>query len=304
MSDVISTPSAAVPTGIALWLAGARPKTLPAAVVPVVIGTALADVFGSILWWRALAALVVSLLLQVGVNYANDYSDGVRGTDAERVGPLRLVGSGLVPARSVKFAAFAAFGAAAVVGLIMALMTSPWLLLVGGCAIAAAWFYTGGSHPYGYIGLGELFVFVFFGLVAVAGTTYVQTERFWWEVVVSAVPAGLLAVALLVVNNLRDIPGDTVAGKKTLAVRLGARSTRLLYAGCVLGALAMAVVVAVVTNRPWAAIALASGVASASPLRTVFSGAEGRSLIPVLAGTGKLQLLYGLLLSIGLVLHQ
>lgn len=302
MSNAVSS-SPGAPTGFALWLAGARPKTLPAAVVPVAVGTALADVFGSVVWWRAALALVVSLALQVGVNYANDYSDGIRGTDEVRVGPLRLVGSGLVAAAKVKRAAFLAFGVAAGAGLILASVTSLWLIGVGIAAIAAGWFYTGGSRPYGYMGLGEIFVFVFFGLVAVTGTTYVQTELFSWKSLVCAVPVGLLAVSLLVVNNLRDIPGDTASGKVTLAVRQGDHATRIFYAFCVMGAIAMSTGVALLTKRPWALLALLAIPLARQVLKTVFSGAKGRDLIPVLAGTGKVQMAYGLLLSFGLVLH-
>ena len=203
------------------WVIGARPRTLPAAVVPVAIGAACAVGAGSVVWWRVAVALVVSLALQVGVNYANDYSDGVRGTDDARVGPVRLVASGLRPAAAVKRAAFEAFGVAAVAGLALAATTSWWLLVVGVAAIAAAWFYTGGPRPYGYAGLGELFVFLFFGLVATVGTTYVAVERVTGLSVVMGAGAGCLACALLVVNNLRDIPSDTLAGKRTLAVRLG-----------------------------------------------------------------------------------
>ena len=301
MSNAVAPPPGVPPRGIALWVAGARPKTLPAAVVPVVVGTALADVTGTVVWWRAALAMVVSLALQVGVNYANDYSDGIRGTDDSRVGPLRLVGSGLVPPKRVKRAAFMAFAAAAVAGLALALVSSLWLILVGVAAIAAAWFYTGGSRPYGYAGLGEVVVFVFFGLVAVAGTAFVQTEQLSWKAVVTAVPVGLLSVALLVVNNLRDIPGDTDAGKNTLAVRLGDQRTRKLYTACLVGAISMAIVVSVATRRPLVLLALLSSLLAVAPARTVLGGAKGRDLIAVLAGTGKVQIGFGLLLSVGLV---
>ena len=211
------------------WVAGARPRTLPASIVPVLVGTACAVGEGTLVAWRALAAGVVALALQVGTNYANDYSDGMRGTDSERVGPVRLVASGLAAPKAVKRAAFASFLVAAAAGTALALATSPWLFLVGALAIAAGWFYTGGPKPYGYYGFGELFVFVFFGLVATAGSTFVQIERITGLSVAAATAVGFAAVALLVVNNLRDIPTDRFAGKKTLAVRLGEKRTRGFY---------------------------------------------------------------------------
>ncbi|MEM7286519.1 MAG: 1,4-dihydroxy-2-naphthoate polyprenyltransferase [Actinomycetota bacterium] len=293
------------PAGLTLWLAGSRPKTLPAAVVPVLVGTAAAwdgDVGdgGGIVWWRFGLAMVVSLALQVGVNYANDYSDGVRGTDDDRVGPLRLVGSGLVEPRAVKAAAFGAFGVAAVAGLVLAVATSWWLVVVGLASILAAWFYTGGSNPYGYLGLGEVFVFVFFGLVASVGSTFVQTERVdGWPVLV-AIPVGLVATALLVTNNLRDIPTDRASGKNTLAVRLGDSRTRWMY----LGMLATAAALVLATAIGWraeAALGLIGFVAAIRPTRVVLAGAVGPALIPVLADTGRVQLAMGAGLAIGLV---
>ena len=287
-----------------LWLAGARPKTLPAAVVPVLVGTAAAangDLGddGGLILWRFLLAMVVSLALQVGVNYANDYSDGVRGTDDERVGPLRLVGSGLVEPRTVKRAAFAAFGVAAVAGLGLAIATSWWLVAVGLASILAGWFYTGGSNPYGYLGLGEVFVFVFFGLVASVGSTFVQTEQVDpWPVLV-AVPVGLLATALLVTNNLRDIPTDAESGKQTLAVRLGDRRTRVLYVAMMAVAAALVVWVGAAW-RPPALLGLVGFAAAVRPCRRVLSGATGMELIPVLVDTGRVQLLVGLGLAVGL----
>jgi 1,4-dihydroxy-2-naphthoate octaprenyltransferase len=286
-----------------LWIAGARPKTLPAAVVPVLVGTAAAAAGGlgdaqGIVLWRFLLAMVVSLALQVGVNYANDYSDGVRGTDDARVGPLRLVGSGLVPARQVKAAAFASFGVAAVAGLFLAIATSWWLIAVGVVAIAAAWFYTGGPNPYGYIGLGEVFVFVFFGLVAAVGSTFVQTEQIdGWPVLV-AVPVGLLATALLVTNNLRDIPTDRASGKRTLAVRLGDQRTRVLYLAMIVAAFGFVGVAAF--WRVEALLGLVAVGAAARPLRRVHAGAVGPELIAVLVDTARVQLILGLGLSIGL----
>ena len=218
----------------AQWLEGARPRTRTAAVAPVLAGTGVAAFLDQAGWWKALLALVVSLALQVGVNYANDYSDGIRGTDENRVGPIRLVGSAAATARSVKLAAFGCFGVAAVVGLVLAATTSWWLVLLGLACIVAAWFYTGGKSPYGYHALGEVMVFVFFGLVAVMGTTYVQTSTLDVESLVPSLYAGIgvgaLACAILVANNLRDIPTDRVAGKRTLAVVLGEERTRALFA--------------------------------------------------------------------------
>ncbi|HWG73614.1 MAG TPA: 1,4-dihydroxy-2-naphthoate polyprenyltransferase [Acidimicrobiales bacterium] len=282
------------------WLLGARPRTLPAALVPVAVGTAVASAGGHVIWWRAAAALVVSLALQVGVNYANDYSDGVRGTDAARVGPLRLVASGLASPPAVRAAALAAFAVAAVAGLALAVAVGPQLLAVGAAAIAAAWFYTGGPRPYGYAGMGELFVFVFFGLVATAGTAYVQLDRLTALSALAAVPVGLLAVALLVVNNLRDIDGDATAGKRTLAVRLGAPATRALYQGCLLASFALTVAVA--AWRPWALLALVALPLAVPPARRVRHRESGRGLIEVLGATGRLQIAFGALLTVGIAL--
>jgi 1,4-dihydroxy-2-naphthoate octaprenyltransferase len=212
-----------------LWIAGARPRTLPAALAPVLVGTAVAMWDGGAVWDRALLALVVALALQVGVNYANDYSDGIRGTDAERVGPVRLVGQGLAEPAAVKRAALLSFAVAGAAGLVLVLLSGLWwLLLVGAAAIVAAWTYTGGPRPYGYAGLGEVFVFVFFGLVAVGGTAAVQVGFISALAWVCGLGVGALSCAILVVNNLRDIPGDTVAGKRTLAVRIGDPATRRL----------------------------------------------------------------------------
>ncbi|MFC4584572.1 1,4-dihydroxy-2-naphthoate polyprenyltransferase [Sphaerisporangium corydalis] len=286
----------------AQWLAGARPRTLPAAVVPVAVGTGLAFAYDGAVWWRALLALFVALVLQVGVNYANDYSDGVRGTDEVRVGPLRLVGSRVASPRSVLAAALGCFLAAAVAGLVLVVVTRAWwLLIVGALAIAAAWFYTGGSRPYGYRAFGEISVFVFFGLVAVAGTTYVQLERLPWPVWVAAVPVGLLACALLVVNNLRDIATDGPLGKRTLAVVLGDTRTRLLYNACLLLPFAVALVPAF-SGRPFAALALLALPLALAPVRAVHGGRTGRALIATLQQTGRLQLAFGLLFTIGLAL--
>lgn len=283
------------------WLLGARPRTLPAAIVPVALGGAVGAGEWGARWWTLIPATVVSLSLQIGVNYANDYSDGVKGTDEVRVGPVRLVASGLAPAASVKRAAFLAFAVAAGAGLILAATTSWWLLLVGAASVLAGWFYTGGPRPYGYAGFGELFVFVFFGLVATVGTTYVVIERLpaatWWL----GTTSGALACSLLVVNNLRDIPTDRAVGKRTLAVRIGDRPTRVLYAVLVLGA-AIPIVVVAVDGRTWAVIGLAGFVQAIHPVRSVLSGAEGRTLIDVLGRTGRVQMGVGALTVLGLLL--
>ena len=289
------------PVTIRNWVAGARPRTLPAAVVPVVVGTGVALGYHGFSWWRAILALVVGLALQVGVNYANDYSDGIRGTDEVRVGPVRLVASGLARPRQVLAAALACFTVAGVAGLALAAVTSWWLLLVGAAAVAAAWFYTGGSKPYGYRALGEISVFVFFGLVAVAGTAYVQLGRLTWLSVAAAVPVGLLACALLVINNLRDIPTDAQTGKRTLAVVLGDARTRVLYAACVLVPFAVAVALAPV--RPLGLVTLAAVPLAVAPVRAVRRGAAGRALIAALAQTGRLQLAFGALLTLGLAIR-
>jgi 1,4-dihydroxy-2-naphthoate octaprenyltransferase len=246
------------------------------------------------------AALAVALALQIGTNYANDYSDGVRGTDDVRVGPVRLVASGLAAPAAVRRAAFAAFGVAAVAGLALTVAVGPQLLVVGALSIAAGWFYTGGPRPYGYAGLGELFVFVFFGLVATVGSAYVQTGHLHRLEFAAAVPVGLLAVGLLVVNNLRDIPGDSVAGKRTLAVRLGDARTRMLYAGCVVVAFVSLLVVAV--ERMGALFGLLALPLAGAPVRRVLRGAKGPKLIAVLGETGRLQLALGALIAAGIVI--
>ena len=283
------------------WIAGARPRTLPAAIVPVVVGTGVALGYGRFSWWRALLALVVALALQVGVNYANDYSDGIRGTDERRVGPVRLVASGLAPPRQVLAAALACFLAAGVAGFVLAAVTSWWLLLVGVAAVGAAWTYTGGSRPYGYRGLGEVAVFAFFGVAAVVGTAYVQMHTVTWLAVAACVPVGLLTCALLVVNNLRDIPSDTAAGKRTLAVIMGEHRTRLLYAACALVPYVLVVVIALA--RPLALIALVTVPLALVPVRVVRSGAAGPALIAALGRTGSLLLAFGALLTLGLAVR-
>jgi len=293
----------AAKAGPRIWFAGARPRTLPAAVVPVAVGTAAAvgTVPGGLIWWRAVAAMVVALALQVATNYANDYSDGVRGTDADdkRVGPVRLVGQGLAEPRAVKRAAMAAFAVAGVVGALLALAVGPELFVVGALAIAAGWFYTGGPRPYGYAGLGEVFVFVFFGVVATAGSAYVQQETIEGLPLAASVPVGFLATALLVVNNLRDIPGDTVVGKRTLAVRLGDMRTRILYAVLLTLPFLAIPLVAGLGGRPAGALALIAVLLARKPVVDVLGGASGPALIPVLGDTGRVQLVYGILLAAG-----
>jgi 1,4-dihydroxy-2-naphthoate polyprenyltransferase len=254
-------------------------------------------------WWKAALALVVSLLLQVGVNYANDYSDGIRGTDEARVGPLRLVGSGLAAPSAVKRAAFVCFGLAALAGLVLAVTTAWWLVAVGALSILAAWYYTGGKKPYGYLGLGEVMVFVFFGLVAVLGTYYVQAEQLTWTSLYAAIGVGVLACAILVANNLRDIPTDTTAGKRTLAVKLGDRGTRRLYVLLLAIALVMLARVGIATSW-WAALGLLGFVPLLRATVLVVRRAVGRDLIPVLQLTGLGELLYAAGLFAGLLLAR
>jgi 1,4-dihydroxy-2-naphthoate octaprenyltransferase len=284
------------------WVAGARPRTLPAAIVPVLVGTACAVGETKLTWWRAVAAVVASVAIQVGTNYANDHSDGKRGTDdpSRRTGPVRLVGSGLASARAVLWAAIAAFTVAGIAGLSLAVAVDLRLLIVGVASFAAGWLYTGGPRPYGYAGFGELFVFVFFGLVATVGSTYVQTERITGLSVGAAIPVGLLATALLVVNNLRDIPSDTEAGKRTLAVRLGDHRTRLLYVMLLVGAVVTVPLVSGIGQRPAGALALVAIPFAQRPVTAVLSGARGPALIPVLVATGRVQLIFGSLFAVGL----
>ena len=283
------------------WLAGTRPRTLPAAVVPVLIGSGVAIGYHRFSAGRALLALVVALALQVGVNYANDYSDGVRGSDERRVGPVRLVAAGLAPPRKVLAAAMACFFVAGVAGLALAAMTSWWLLAVGAACIAAAWFYTGGPKPYGYNGLGEVFVFLCFGVVAVAGTAYVQMKAFSWLGLAASVPAGLLACALLMVNNLRDIRTDTVAGKRTLAVMLGDARSRVAYVLTLLVPFGVAALLAFF--RPLTLIVALVLPLARPPVRAVRAGASGPALIKALGQTGRLQLAFGIAFTIGLAIH-
>jgi 1,4-dihydroxy-2-naphthoate octaprenyltransferase len=285
------------------WLAGTRPRTLPAAVVPVLIGSGVAAGYGKFSLWRAALALVVALALQIGVNFANDYSDGVRGSDSaeRRVGPMRLVGSGLASPRQVKLAAFGCFFVACCAGLALAAVTSWWLVLAGALAVLAAWFYTGGSRPYGYGGFGEVSVFVFFGVAAVAGTAYVQMGRLSWLGLAASIPAGLLSCALLMVNNLRDIRSDGESGKRTLAVRIGDARSRSVYLLFLLVPFALAALIAFV--RPFSLLMLLALPLALAPVRAVRGGASGPALIATLGQTGRLQLAFGLAFTIGLAIH-
>ena len=281
-----------------LWFEGARPKTIPAAVVPVIVGTA--SVESSLTIYRLLLALVVSIALQVGVNYANDYSDGIRGTDQDRVGPRRLVGSELVSAKRVKLAAGISFLVAAIAGLVLAIVTSLFLILIGCLAILAAWFYTGGSKPYGYSGFGEISVFVFFGLVATVGSSYVQSQTIESISILCSVPVGLLASALLVVNNFRDIETDSETGKQTFAVRLGKAKTQTFFALLLLGSLGMYVLIAMLYTY-LALITLVAIPLSLKLIKDIYTKESAEDLIKILENTAKLHLLTGILLSIGLV---
>ena len=281
-----------------LWLAGARPRTLPASVSPVLVGTAVGAAQGTVVAWRAVAAMIVALALQVGTNYANDYSDGRRGTDARRAGPLRLTASGLVAPARVLRAAAVAFAVAASAGLALALAVDLRLLVVGAACIAAGALYTGGPRPYGYAGFGELAVLVFFGFVATAGSAYVQLERLTGLAVLAAVPVGLLACALLVANNLRDVDTDARSGKLTLAVRLGPARTRVLYQACIGGALAGVIFVG--AARPPALVALAATPLALTPVRLVTRRRDAPGLIAALVGTARLQLVTCALLATGL----
>lgn len=280
------------------WIAGARPKTLPAAIAPVLVGTAFAGYNASIL--HTLLALIVALALQVGVNYANDYSDGIKGTDADRVGPMRLVGSGAATPGSVKKAAFISFAIAAIAGLILASRTSWLLVLLGAICILAAWTYTGGPKPYGYQALGEVSVFIFFGVVATVGTYYVQTESVSREVLLASFAMGALACAILVLNNLRDLENDKSADKKTLAVVMGDQGTRDLYKWLMFFALAMSV--ALTFFSFFYLLALLSLPLVSKSVRAVNSGASGTALIDLLAKTGRIQIVYALALSFAALL--
>ena len=284
------------------WVQGARPRTLPAAAAPVLVGSGAAAHLGAFDLGRAALALGVALTLQVGVNYANDYSDGIRGTDVDRVGPMRLTASGTARPSTVKAAAFTAFGVAALLGTwLVALSGQWWLLAVGAAAILAAWGYTGGRRPYGYRGLGEVGVFTFFGLVAVLGTTYTQAGELSWPAWVGAVAVGMLACALLMANNLRDVPTDALVGKRTLAVRLGEPRSRRVYAALVVLPVLLGGVVCAFAN-PWTLIDLLLLFPAVALAVTVLLGARGRALVPVLMFTGLLELAFGILLGVGLAL--
>ena len=279
------------------WIVGARVKTLPAAVAPVLIGTSYAE---KINWSNAFLALVVSLFLQIAVNFANDYSDGVRGTDTHRIGPVRLVASGLASASSVKAAALISFLIAAIAGFVLALTISPWLFLVGATSIWAAWGYTGGKKPYGYFGFGELSVFIFFGLVATVGSYYIQTEQFNWQIFLLALPVGTLSCAILAINNLRDLPQDKLVGKRTMAVRIGEKNTRVFF--MLLLVTAQVTALAAVSISSLALITLICSPITYSVVRQVLNGAVGAELIEVLSKTAKLQLVMASLLAAALAI--
>ncbi len=285
-------------SSINTWIKGARPRTLPAAIAPVLVATALAKSHANA--ERALLALLVSLALQIAVNYSNDYSDGVRGTDADRIGPIRLVASGLASAASVKRAAIISFAIAALTGLTLAWLTSWWLLAIGAAAIWAAWSYTGGKNPYGYMGLGEISVFVFFGVVATMGSYFVQTQSVTLKSFIVSIPMGSLSCAILAVNNIRDLKKDAIVGKHTLAVRLGDRNSRLFFFTLLL----CAHLAALLIFSPWSLLTLALLPITLRLGRSVTGGLEGAALIPVLAKTGQLQLLFSALLAISLWLSK
>ena len=276
------------------WILGARPRTLPAAIAPVVVASALVGTDFN--WFRAALALKVAVWLQIGVNFANDYSDGVKGTDEDRVGPIRLVGSGLATAKSVKAAAFISFGIASIAGTWLALLTSPLLIVIGVLSIAAAWGYTGGKNPYGYRGLGELSVFLFFGVIATMGTYYAQTEEITLLSFIVSIPMGALSCAILAINNLRDRPKDELVGKLTVAVRIGDRKARVMYVAL----LALAHIAAIATLIPATLLSLLALPITLSISRQVLSGISGKELIPVLGKTAKLQMIFSILLAVGL----
>lgn len=297
-----------------LWWLGARPRTLPAAVAPVVLGSAATapwfaaapiDRDRSFQWWVFACALGVALFVQIATNYANDYSDGIRGTDdpATRSGPDRLVGSGLASASTVKRMMLTAFVATALCGAPLVVWVDWRVVFVGIAAIAAGWFYTGGPNPYGYAGYGEVFVFVFFGLVATVGSFYVQTLTITWTAVLCGVAAGSLATALLVVNNLRDIRSDAASGKRTLAVKIGDRSTRILYTVLIVVPFLLVPAVVASTSRPLAALAFIAVIVARKPVTAVLGGATGKDLVPVLGRTGIIQIVYALTLSAGLLVQ-
>jgi 1,4-dihydroxy-2-naphthoate octaprenyltransferase len=279
------------------WLLGARPRTLPAAIAPVVVATAL--VGADFNWFRATLALNVGVWLQIGVNFANDYSDGVKGADDDRVGPIRLVASGIASAKSVKTAAFISFAIACITGTWLAFLTSPLLIIVGLLCIAAAWGYTGGKKPYGYKGLGEISVFIFFGVIATVGTFYTQTEKITLLSFIVSIPMGALSCAILAINNLRDRPKDELVGKLTVAVRIGDLKARYMYVSL----LVAAHIAAIATLIPAALLTLFALPLSLSISRQVLSGISGKDLIPILGRTGKLQMIFAILFAVGLGIH-
>lgn len=282
------------------WVAGARPRTLPAAVAPVVLGTAAAHLLGRADAALAILALVVALSLQVGVNYANDYSDGIRGTDEARVGPVRLVGQRLAAPSNVRLAAVLSFASAGIVGLALVALSGAWLMLpLGALAVVAAWRYTGGNNPYGYRGLGEVYVFVFFGLMATLGTQYTQADAVSWFGVLGAVGVGAIASAILVANNLRDIPTDTEHGKQTLAVRLGDHRTRILYVGLI--GLSVLALLLMAFSTPWALLGLLAVPVGVRAGRSVMGDTAGRDLVPVLVATGLYEVAYAVLVAVGVL---
>ena len=282
-----------------IWIAGARPRTLPAAIAPVLIGTSLINIDNQgINWVNALFALAVGLLLQIAVNYSNDYSDGIRGTDEVRVGPIRLVASGLATADQVKRAAILAYSLAAVSGLVLALKTSPFLVLVGGIAIIAGWNYTGGKNPYGYSGFGEVSVFIFFGLVATMGSYFAQSEKLTWQSLLLAIPMGSLSCTILGLNNLRDRPKDETVGKRTLAVRLGDKKARFALIALLLAALVTSLAAIAIT--PWALLVLLTLPLYLILINGIMNGVTGLGLIRLLGKAGELQLLTSLLITLAL----
>ncbi|BBY44359.1 1,4-dihydroxy-2-naphthoate polyprenyltransferase [Mycolicibacterium celeriflavum] len=285
----------------AQWVEGARPRTLPNAIAPVIAGTGAAAWLHAACWWKALLALAVAVALIIGVNYANDYSDGIRGTDDVRAGPLRLVGSKVATPRAVLTAAVVSMALAAVAGLVLAAVSAPWLIAVGAVCIAGAWLYTGGKRPYGYLGLGEVAVFVFFGLVAVLGTQYTQALRIDWVGAAIAVAMGAMSSAVLVANNLRDIPTDKESGKITLAVRLGDARTRLLYQGLL--AVAFALTLVLMSATPWAAVGLIALPLAVRAARPVRKRLGGKDLIPVLRDTGLTMLVWAVAVAIALAIR-
>jgi 1,4-dihydroxy-2-naphthoate octaprenyltransferase len=279
------------------WVLGARVKTLPAAIAPVLVGTSFAP---EINWVNAGLALIVSLSLQIAVNFSNDYSDGIRGTDANRVGPTRIVASGLASAKAVRTAAFLSFATACIAGTLLSLNTTLWLILVGLISVLAAWGYTGGRKPYGYLGFGEFSVFIFFGLVATIGSYYVQTQQINWEIVLLSIPIGSLSCAILVVNNLRDRPLDEIAGKRTLAVKLGDQKTRYFY-GFLLIITQLSELLAISINRQIILVIICLPLVY-KVLMQVIRGAKGEELIDVLGKTARVQLITAVLISLALLI--